>query len=58
MKSRLAICVVLVAHLWCVQVSVQAQEIIADTRADFSLAAQGTNGFQYGYYTADNVKGT
>ena len=29
-------------------------QIVADTIADFSIAAQGTNGFQYGLYTSPN----
>ena len=41
----------------CISQSEIMMDTIADTRADFSVAYQGVNGFQYGYYDRDDVVG-
>src|SRR3954447_7708512 len=39
----------------CAASHVVRADPLADTVADFSVAAQGTNGFQYGVYTGANA---
>jgi hypothetical protein len=49
MKSPvLASALALLSYVFC---HTAHAEVLAITHADFSTAAQGTNGFQYGYYT-------
>lgn len=47
-----------VATILCVSGWVCADTVILNTESDFSLAGQGVNGLQYGYYDSYQTTGT